>query len=127
MNDILNKILAVKGMPRFTLDKYFTSFRSYWRGVEHAANLTPQEREIIRLIRERRYKSITAHIKDKQVVRLETEEELPVKDRVKFEEAILEALHSGDHQTITVVKGDGKVVRLGRKVSIKLDRVTGRR
>jgi DNA-binding transcriptional MerR regulator len=126
LNDILNKILTVKRMPQFELDQYLTTFRSYWHDAERAANLTAQEREIIRLIRERRYKSITAHIKDGQLVRLETEEELPAKDRVKSEEAILEAVRSGNHQTITVVKGDGKIVRLVRKASIKLDRVTGK-
>ena len=126
VNDVLNKILAVKGIPQHTLDRLFTSFRTYWDKLEQRAELKPSEQEVLRLIRERGYQRITAHIKEGQIIRVERDEDLTVREQIKLEQEILEAIRNGDHQTVTVEKRDGKIVRIGRKASIKLDKVTGK-
>ncbi len=125
LNDLLNEIFAAKGVPQYTLDKYTTSFRDYWNDIQEKADLTPSEREVLRVIRERGYQRVTAHIKGGQIIRVEREEDLATDEQAKLED-VIEAIRNADHQTVTVVKRDGKIVRIGRKASIKLDKVTGK-
>jgi DNA-binding transcriptional MerR regulator len=126
LNEFLNDFLSRVGMPRYTLDTYATSFRDYWDKVHEQADLTRAEREVIRLIRERDYQRVVAHVKGGKVIRVEREEELSASKQGKLEDQIMKAICEGEHQTVSVEKRDGKVVRINRKESIKLDKVTGK-
>lgn len=120
LNELFNDFLTKAGMPKYTLDEYFTSFNDYWNDLHERADLTRTEREMIRLIRERDYQRVTAHVKDGKVIRVEREEDLSTNEQDKLEELILNAIRDGEHQTITLQKVDGKYVRINRKKSIKL-------
>ena len=121
LNDILNKILAATTIRRYSLEFHFKSLRDYWNRLQDFIELSPSERKVLKLIRERGYQRITAHIDDGRIIRVEREEELNLDNA---EETILEALRSGTHQRITIRTTDGKIVWIGRKENKKLDEVT---
>ena len=125
LNDLLNEILEKVGMPQNIATDHF-SYLDYWKKLEEHASVTPSEQKVIRMIRERGYQRLTAHVVGGEIIRVEREEGLTPHELAKIEEQIMEVIRNGDHQTVTVEKRDGKVVRIVRRQSIKLDKVTGK-
>ncbi|MGE0887452.1 MAG: MerR family transcriptional regulator [Blastocatellales bacterium] len=121
LNDLLNPLMERAKIPSFELDKHFTSYRAYWDIIHQEANLSQAEKEMLRLVRERDYQRVTAHVQGGVVLRIETEEDLAPQEQDQLERQILDAIRSGEHQTITLKKCNGKIVRINRTKSIKLD------
>ncbi len=118
LNPLVNKLLQCLKEP-FQLQihgKTYALIRSI-RG-EFALRF-PQELEVLRLIRDGQYRSVTVHLKDGKIHQADAETERPAADRDK----LLEILDSDKFQTVTATKHDGTVFRVNKKKTIKFGSV----
>ena len=113
LNPVLNRVLK-------DLNLKPTAFRHLFP-AEVMANLkaAAEEQEIVSLIQNYNFHTVTLHAKNGRVVRAECTESIPKSDGKKRVKQILEALEDGDFSTVTVQKADGKILGLERKTIIK--------
>ncbi len=126
LTKIISEICAIAKIPQFKLDQFFSSFQDYWNELRLDKEVTPSEREVLHLIRERDYQSVTVHIDGGEIVRLEREESLSTNERTRLEKEIIKIVGEGTHQSVRLETFEGKIVRISRKQSVKLNKGTGR-
>lgn len=118
LNSIFNEILPkIKQQP---LGQYTKSFTEHLRELNKRADITDGECELIRFFRERDHHCVTLHIKGREVLEIDVEEELSKDELKKMEESLLKTIGSQSYQTITITEKGGKIARIHRKIPIKL-------
>lgn len=125
LNKVFDEFLAAASKPVLTRDRLTKPFLATWQELQRRIQLTEDEREVVRLIREKAYQRVTIHLNDGRIVRADVEEDLSKSDAAKRDRQLLEAIKANDFATVTVQKADGRIVRLVRKSTIKFDKVTG--
>ena len=119
INPLINKLLSFKGIgPIDTSDKVYDFMHKLEQ--QTTAN-NRQEQKVLKLIREKKYKQVTIHLKDGEIIRASTEEELSEKKRDKPDKELLAIIKDQEYQSISLKVHDGKIVRLKRTTPIKLD------
>ncbi len=119
INPLINKLLSFKGVgPIDTSDKVYDFMHKLEQ--QTTAN-NRQEQKVLKLIREKKYKQVTIHLKDGEIIRASTEEELSEKKRDKPDKELLAIIKDQEYQSISLKVHDGKIVRLKRTTPIKLD------
>lgn len=120
LNDIFNEVLVKIKQPPFQVDRFAHSFADYWNNLLESSDLTKSEREVIRLIREGAYQRVTVHVKGREVIRADVEEDLTDAERTRVEKAVMDIIGSKGYQTVVLTEQDGKLVQLKRKTPRKL-------
>ncbi len=119
INPLINKLLSFKGVgPIDTSDEVYDLMR---KTKQQATANNRQEQKVLKLIREKKYKQVTIHLKDGEIIRASTEEELSEKKRDKPDKELLAIIKDQEYQSISLKVHDGKIVRLKRTTPIKLD------
>ena len=119
INPLINKLLSFKGIgPIDTSDEVYDLMR---KTKQQATANNRQEQKVLKLIREKKYKQVTIHLKDGEIIRASTEEELSEKKRDKPDKELLAIIKDQEYQSISLKVHDGKIVRLKRTTPIKLD------
>ncbi len=119
INPLINKLLSFKGVgPIDTSDEVYDFMR---KTKQQATANNRQEQKVLKLIREKKYKQVTIHLKDGEIIRASTEEELSEKKRDKPDKELLAIIKDQEYQSISLKVHDGKIVRLKRTTPIKLD------
>ena len=119
INPLINKLLSFKGIgPIDTSDEVYDFMR---KTKQQATANNRQEQKVLKLIREKKYKQVTIHLKDGEIIRASTEEELSEKKRDKPDKELLAIIKDQEYQSISLKVHDGKIVRLKRTTPIKLD------
>jgi DNA-binding transcriptional MerR regulator len=120
LNDIFNEVLVKLKQQPFQVDRFAHSFADYWNDLLGSSDLTKSEREVIRLIREGAYQRVTVHVKGREVIRADVEEDLTDAERTGLEKAVMDIIGSKGYQTVVLTEQDGKLVQLKRKTPRKL-------
>lgn len=120
LNKVFNEVRMKLNQPPHEIDKYSQSFLSCWDELRERADLTDRELEVIRLIRKRAYHRVIVHVSDREIFRLEQEEDLPAEERESIEKAVLNAIGSRGYQTVVLSEDGGRLHRLTRRTGIKL-------
>ncbi len=119
INPLINKLLSFRGIgPIDTSDEVYDFMR---KTKQQATANNRQEQKVLKLIREKKYKQVTIHLKDGEIIRASTEEELSEKKRDKPDKELLAIIKDQEYQSISLKVHDGKIVRLKRTTPIKLD------
>ena len=84
------------------------------KDVPESVRLNPEEVQLLLLIRQGGYESITAHFKDGKVEMLES------KEAIATEKRIVDLLKDGKYQEIELKQKDGKIVSVKRTLKKKL-------
>lgn len=122
INPLVNKLLSLKGLPPLkTSDMVYDQMHKYHEQTTARSN---GEAEILKLIRDDKYRQVVIHLKDGKVVRADTEEELSKSEKNKRDKELLALIKGKKYQSIMLKVQDGKIVRLNRSIPIKLNKGT---
>lgn len=125
VNPIVNRILSCYEPP-IELKAHNELYKQIYALQKEGQPRDQQEDEVLRLIREKEYRRILIHVKGGKIIRADVDEEVDKADQLKLEKNILDVIKSKKYQTVTVQVQDGKVVHIGRKSTIKFDKVAGK-
>jgi len=117
VNPLVNRMLSMKKLPNIKINNEI--YDSLLEFARQSATRTNEERELLKLIRNKAYKRITAHMKDSKIFQVDTEEELGEEFKSKQEKELLKIIKEKKYQTILLQKHDDKIVRLSRKSTTK--------
>lgn len=120
INPLINKMLTVIGVEPCDATDYLRNIKREYRNNTTIHN--SKESEILKLIRDKKYRQVTVHMKDGEIIRASTEEELSDKKRDKRDKELLSIIRDKKYQSISLKVHDGKIVRLSRTTPIKLDK-----
>jgi len=119
INPLINKLLGIKGIdPIMPSDDVYDSMHELNQQVT-ARN--KQEQKILKLIREKKYTQVKIHMKDGEIIRASTEEEMSDSRKNKQDKELLKIIKEKEYQSISLKIHDGKIVRLSRVTPIKID------
>lgn len=119
LNSVFDEFLKATGKPLLGDDKKPSSTFDEWKERESRVQITADEQEILRLLRSKQYQRVTVHLKDGRLLRADIEEELPKVEAAKLNGQILDSIQEGRFTTVSVQKGDGAILRLLRKSTVK--------
>jgi hypothetical protein len=114
INPIVNRLLSCLKTP-IELKTHHRIYSTIHKGRMEQSTQSPQEFEVLRLVRDGGYDRISVQLKNGKIISAETEEEIPDSDRKR----LLEIIEQNKYQTVTIKKHDGKIVRLSRKIPFK--------
>jgi hypothetical protein len=122
INPLINRMLSITGRKPFAVDEEL--YKEIYVSQAEALRITEKEKELIRLIRNKEYTRIVAHLNNGQIIRIDTEEEITDKLIHEQEKAILNIIKEKQYQTISVHIANGKIVRASRKTPTKYSKAT---
>jgi len=122
VNPLVNRMLSMKKLPNIKIDKKV--YDLHFEFDQQSTTRSNEERELLKLIRNKAYKRITVHMKDTKIFQVDTEEELGEEFKSKQEKEILKIVKEKKYQTIFLQKHDNKIVRISRKSTIKFKKAT---
>lgn len=114
INPIVNRLLSCLKTP-IELKTHTRVYTKIHNARMELATQTPQEFEVLRLVRDGGYDRINVQLKNGKIISAEAEEEISDSDRKR----LLEIIEQNKYQTVTIKKHDGKIVRLSRKIPFK--------
>jgi DNA-binding transcriptional MerR regulator len=122
LNSIFNSVRKQLKLPPFPLDTFGPSFLEKLSQLGKDGDVSQEERNVLALLRSKKYGRITVHLKDGDVIRANAEETLSKVEQQKIEKSIQKVIEDHGYQTLTMNIRDGKSVHLKRDVSINLKR-----
>ncbi len=122
INPLINRMLPILGRNPISIDEALYK-KSYVSQAE-TLNYTEKEKELVRIIRNKEYTRVIAHLDGGQLIRIDTEEEITDKFKHEQEQAILKLIKEKKYQSISVHVADGNIVRASRKTPIKYAKAT---
>ncbi len=125
INPLVNRLLACHKPPiKLKIhDETYSKLRAFSK-EDRVSSV--EEREVLRLVRQKAYQRVTVHMRDGRIIQADMEEDLSKSDAAKRDEQILQAIKNKDFATVTVHRADGKTVGILRKSTMKFDKVTGK-
>jgi len=122
VNPLVNRMLNMKNLSSIKInEEVYDSLHEF---SQQSTTRTNEERELLKLIRNKAYKRITAHLKGAKIFQVDTEEELGEEFRSKQDKELLKIIKEKKYQTIFLQKHDNKIVRISRKSTIKYKKAT---
>jgi hypothetical protein len=80
-----------------------------------------EELEVLRMIRNGEYRSVTVYMKDGRIQKAEGAVEHDIRER----DAIVDLLESEDFQTVSVTRVDGKIIRVTQQKPVVFRKRSG--
>ncbi|MBI4232112.1 MerR family transcriptional regulator [Candidatus Peregrinibacteria bacterium] len=122
LNPLINKMMIQVGVePCETNDSYYNTVA---KNREDTAVKNREEAEVLRLIRDKKYRQVLIRLKDGKIIRADAEEELTSAEMNRRDKDLLAIVKGSKYQTVTIKSHDGKIVRLSRSTPIKFDKGT---
>lgn len=112
LNDSVNSVLEKVGMTTFPIK--WTVKKAY-----EFTNLIPKEEELLKIIRDKNYSTITVKKKNGEISIVHAQRSNVLKDNMT-EKELIQTLNSKDFQEVSVIKRDGKIVSHTVTETIKL-------
>ena len=118
VNPLVNQILAMKNIPPLkTSDVVYKQYRAFEMSK---MTLSEQEKEALKLIRNKDFKKITLHTQKGSIIQADTEEELDAKEWDKKRKEINKLIDSHSYQSLMIQTHDDKIVRISKKRPFKV-------
>jgi hypothetical protein len=112
LNDIVNKFAVKMGKSSFPIKYSIERAYKEWE-------MLPKEKELINIIRDKQYSSVTVKKKDGEISIVHAEKTKSVGDDLT-EKGIIDILRARDFQDINIIKRDGKIVSHKVEETIRL-------
>jgi len=118
INPLINKMLKIKNLPELKIKNEL--YESVIKSTINA-KISDQEREVIDLIRNESFKKVTVHLRDGNMLQIDTEEELLDESNRMDSHDLMDIIDSNEFQSITIQKQNDQIVRINRKIPRKVN------
>ena len=122
INPLINRMLSILGRKPISIDKDL--YKEIYVSQAEALNISKKEKELVRIIRNKEYTRVIAHLNGGQLIQIDTDEEITDKFKHEQERAILNLIKEKKYQTIVVNVANGNIVRASRKIPTKYAKAT---
>ena len=116
INPLVNRLLTSLGVP--AIEESGLGYDIIFSMLGKRADQTPKERELLETIRNSATTKVEVTLKNGTIVQSTAERKLENLDPKE----LLAILNSGDHQTLSVTKHDGKITSVRQKIPGKPDK-----
>jgi hypothetical protein len=125
LNSIFNELNTTLGKPLMKRDQWAPPLSESLDKLYQREEVTTNEREALKLIRNKEYRRVSLVTNNGTVIRAEVEGEVYNKEQKKQAKKIISSITKGDFSNVSIQQANGELVRLVRKETIKFNTVTG--
>jgi hypothetical protein len=118
LKKILNTILSFILKKSVTLEpdsEIFTPIKNITKIMLNSNKLSPEEKELLVIIKNRKFGHLEIRLQDGTLKAMKATAEIPI-DGKNAEAQIMEHLRKHDFQTLSIIKQDGKLIRMVNEI-----------